>query len=125
VINISTRATLAANGTLFGGFVIGGTQPQTVLIRVVGPGLTQLGVTGALADPTLELFTGSTSIATNDDWSGTQAATLMARVGAFPLAAGSRDAVLVRTLQPGNYTVQAKGKAGAAGEVIFEVYEVD
>jgi hypothetical protein len=125
VINISTRATLAANGTLFGGFVIGGTQPQTVLIRVVGPGLTQLGVAGALADPTLELFTGSTSIATNDDWSGTQATALMTRVGAFPLAAGSRDAVLVRTLQPGSYTVQAKGKAGAAGEVIFEVYEID
>ncbi len=125
VINISTRATLAANGTLFGGFVIGGTQPQTVLIRVVGPGLAPFGISNGLADPTLELFSGTTSIGSNDDWSGTQVSTLTARVGGFALTAGSRDAVLVKTLQPGNYTVQAKGKGTAAGEVIFEVYEVD
>lgn len=125
VANISTRATLAANGTLFGGFVIGGTQPQTVVIRAVGPGLTPLGVANALADPTLELFSGSTSIASNDDWSGTQVSTLSASVGAFALPAGSRDAVMVKTLQPGAYTVQVKGKGTAAGEIIFEVYEVD
>ena len=124
VVNIATRGTLAANGTLFGGFVIGGPQPQTVLIRVVGPGLTPLGVTNALADPTLELFSGTTSIATNDDWSGSQISTLAASVGAFALPAGSRDAAIVKTLPPGAYTVQAKGKGGA-GEVIFEVYEVD
>ena len=124
VINIATRATLAANGTLFGGFVIGGSQSQTVLIRVVGPGLTPLGVTNALADPTLELFSGTTSIATNDDWSGTQVSTLAASVGAFALPANSKDAVIVKTLAPGAYTVQAKGKGGA-GEVIFEVYEID
>lgn len=125
VINISTRATIAANGTLFGGFYVGGTQPQTVLIRVVGPGLAPLGVTNALADPTLELFSGTTSIATNDDWTGTQIPTISASVGAFALPAGSRDAVIVKTLPPGGYTVQAKGKGTAAGEVIFEVYEVD
>ncbi len=124
IVNISTRATLAANGTLFGGFFVSGTQPQTVVIRVVGPGLTALGVTNALADPTLELFSGATSIATNDDWSGAQVSTLSASVGAFALTAGSKDAVIVKTLPPGGYTVQAKGKGGA-GEVIFEVYEVD
>ncbi|MEO6245585.1 MAG: hypothetical protein ABIQ12_09120 [Opitutaceae bacterium] len=125
VINISTRTTLAANGTLFGGFVIGGTQPQTVLIRVVGPGLAPFGITTGLADPTLEVFSGTTSIASNDDWSGTQISTLTARVGGFALTAGSKDAVIVKTLQPGAYTVQAKGKGTAAGEVIFEVYEID
>lgn len=124
VINISTRATLAANGTLFGGFVIGGTQSQTVVIRVIGPGLAPLGVSNPLADPTLELYSGQTVIATNDDWSGTQISTLAAQVGAFGLTVGSKDAVLVKTLPPGAYTVQAKGKGGT-GEVIFEVYEVD
>lgn len=124
LVNISTRTPLAANGVVIGGFVITGSQPQTVLIRVVGPGLAGYGVTNPLADPTLELFSGQTVIASNDDWSGEQVASLSSRVGGFPLTAGSKDAAIVKTLQPGGYTVQAKGK-GAAGELIIEVYEVD
>jgi len=124
IFNIATRATLAANGTLFGGFTITGTQSKTVLIRAVGPGLTPLGVSGALADPIMELFQGTNVIASNDDWSGTQASSLASTSGAFALPASSKDAVLVKTLTPGGYTVQIKGK-GAAGEVIFEVYEIN
>lgn len=124
IFNIATRATLAANGTLFGGFTITGTQAKTVLIRAVGPGLTPLGVPGALADPIIELFQGTSVVATNDDWSGTQASSLALSAGAFALPAASKDAVLVKTLTPGGYTVQVKGKGGA-GEVIFEVYEIN
>lgn len=124
LLNISTLATLNANGVISAGFVIGGTQAQTVLIRAIGPGLAPLGVGGVLADPTMDLYSGQTVIATNDDWSGEQITTLSAKVGAFALAAGSKDAVIVKTLQPGNYTVEVKGK-GAAGNVIIEAYEVD
>jgi hypothetical protein len=124
ISNIATRTTLNANATVFAGFVISGTQAQTVIIRAVGPGLGALGVAGTLADPTLELYSGQTVIGSNDDWAPGQSATVGASVGAFPLPAGSRDAVLIRTLQPGNYTVQVKGKGGA-GEIIVEVYEVD
>ena len=97
---------------------------KTVLIRAVGPGLTPLGVPGALADPIIELFQGTSVIASNDDWSGTQASSLALGAGAFALPAASKDAVLVKTLTPGGYTVQVKGKGGA-GEVIFEVYEIN
>jgi hypothetical protein len=124
LLNISTLATLNANGVISAGFVIGGTQAQTVLIRAIGPGLTPLGVGGVLADPTMDLFSGQTVIASNDDWSGAQVTSLAAKVGAFALPAGSKDAVIVKTLQPGNYTVEVKGK-GAAGNVIIEAYEVD
>ncbi|MEN9636746.1 MAG: hypothetical protein RL077_5150 [Verrucomicrobiota bacterium] len=124
LLNISTLTALNANGLVSAGFVIGGTQAQTVLIRAIGPGLTQFGVTGVLADPTMELFSGQTVIGSNDDWSGDQVTTLGAKVGAFALPAASKDAVIVKTLQPGNYTVQIKGK-GAAGTVIVEVYEID
>jgi len=124
LLNISTLTTLNANDLVSAGFVIGGTQAQTVLIRAIGPGLTQLGVTGVLADPTMELFSGQTVIGSNDDWAGAQVTILSAKVGAFALPAASKDAVIVKTLQPGNYTVQIKGK-GAAGAVIVEVYEVD
>lgn len=124
LLNISTLTTLNANGLVSAGFVIGGTQAQTVLIRAIGPGLTQLGVTGVLADPTMELFSGQNVIGSNDDWAGEQITTLGAKVGAFALPTASKDSVIVKTLQPGNYTVQIKGK-GAAGAVIVEVYEVD
>lgn len=124
LLNISTLATLNANGVISAGFVIGGTSPQSVLIRAIGPGLTPLGVGSVLADPTMDLYSGQTVIASNDDWSGTQVTTLAAKVGAFALPAGSKDSVLVKTLSPGNYTVEIKGK-GAAGNVIIEVYEVD
>ncbi len=124
LLNISTLTTLNANGLVSAGFVIGGTQAQTVLIRAIGPGLTQLGVPGVLADPTMELFSGQTVIGSNDDWAGDQVTNLGAKVGAFALPAASKDSVIVKTLQPGNYTVQIKGK-GAAGAVIIEVYEVD
>ncbi len=126
-VNIATRGFVgsAAGQELIAGFVVRGNQAQTVLIRVVGPGLAQFGVSGTLADPMLELYSGSTKIAENDDWSGQQSVNLSAQVGAFALAPGSRDAVLLTNLQPGGYTVQAKGKAGMTGSVILEVYEVD
>ena len=122
--NIATRLTLAANSIAFPGFFINGTQSQTVMIRAVGPGLTALGVPNVVADPVIELYSGATKIAENDDWSGTQAVQLAAQVGAFALTPGSRDSVLLATLPPGAYTLQVRGKTGG-GEVIVEVYEVD
>jgi len=126
-VNIATRGFVssASGQELIAGFVVRGNQAQTVLIRVAGPGLAQFGVAGTLADPVLELYQGTTKIGENDDWSGQQSVNLAAQVGAFALTAGSRDAVLVTNLQPGGYTVQAKGKAGASGSVLLEVYEVD
>lgn len=124
LINIATRLTLQAGSIAFPGFFINGSQSQTLMIRAVGPGLTQLGVANVVADPIIELYSGANKIAENDDWSGTQASQLAAQVGAFALPAGSRDAVLLATLPPGPYTLQVRGKTGG-GELIVEVYEVD
>ena len=46
------------------------------------------------------------------------------RVGAFPLADGSRDSALLVTLMPGAYTIQVAGANGATGIALVEVYEV-
>jgi hypothetical protein len=124
LVNIATRSTLVSGGTAFPGFYISGSQSQTVMIRAVGPGLAPLGVTSFVADPVLELYSGSNKIGENDDWSGTQPAELAAQVGAFALSPGSTDAVILATLPPGPYTLQVRGKTGG-GEVIVEVYEVD
>ena len=127
-INISTTG-FAGTGaqTLTAGFVIPAGQTQTVLIRGVGPGLAALGVPGTLADPVIEIYKQGTAaaIATNDNWSGAQVSTLSAQVGAFALPAGSADAAIVLNLEPGAYTVQVKGKNGATGVAIVEVYEID
>jgi hypothetical protein len=123
--NIATRLNLIANSVAFAGFVINGSQTQTVMIRAVGPGLAALNVPNFAADPTVELYNGAgVKIGENDDWTGTQAVSLATQVGAFPLPAASKDAVLLATLPPGAYTLQVRGKTGG-GELIVEVYEVD
>ena len=98
----------------------------------MGPALTGFGVPGALDDPRLEIYDGSgRSLAANDNWGtpvGSAAAATAAtfsQVGAFPLAAGSRDAALLITLSAGaSYTVQVAGVNNTTGEALIEVYEV-
>ncbi len=131
LINVSTRTTLAANGSAITGFVIGGSGVRRVLIRAVGPGLAPFGVTNPLTNPSIMLWRGSQQIGGNDDYASGSAVdtTLPAtfnRVGAFTLPANSRDAALVTTLEPGAYTAQIRGgTATETGEVLLEVYFLD
>ena len=131
LVNVSTRTTLSANGTAIIGFVVGGSGARRVLLRAVGTGLTQFGVTSPLNNPQLTLWSGTTTIGGNDDFgSGPNIdATLpqqFTRVGAFGLAAGSRDSALVATLEPGPYTAQIRGgTATETGEVLLEIYFLD
>jgi hypothetical protein len=54
--NTSTRLkVLTGNNVLIGGFIINGIANKEVLVRGLGPTLTQFGVTGVLADPTLTI----------------------------------------------------------------------
>ncbi len=131
MINLSARVYAGAgDDTAITGFIIKGDRPEKVLVRCVGPGLRDAGVTGYLADPSFHLVdqaTGAT-LAANDDWdTGDDAAELsrvMRLVGAFPLAAGSKDAAAVVTLPPGAYTALASGAGSTTGIVLLEVYEV-
>lgn len=127
--NLASRG-LAGSGdrTLTVGFVVGGTVPKRVLVRGVGPALTVFGVTSALADPRLEVFREGSVIGRNDNWedgaAGGSIAAASASVGAFALAAGSRDAAILLNLFPGAYTAQVSGAGEAAGTALVEVYEV-
>jgi hypothetical protein len=91
-------------------------------VRAVGPTLASFGVSGALADPQLQLLSGSTVIASNDNWLATDAAAMSA-VGAFALGAGSADAAIVTTLGPGGYTTPVSAPAGTLGIVLIECYD--
>ena len=68
--NISTRAFVqTGDNVMIGGFIVQGTQPKRVIIRAIGPELTQYGVPNALANPTLELHDSTGAlIASNDNW---------------------------------------------------------
>ena len=125
--NLSTRAQAGAGANvLTAGFVIGPGADKKVLIRAIGPtlGLAPFSIPGVLADPTLTLVdSNGVNLATNDNWSPADAAT-MASVGAFALAANSKDSAIVTTLASGSYTAQVAGASGATGLALVEVYEV-
>ncbi len=124
LVNVSARTQVGTgDGVLIAGFVVGGQTPVRVLIRAVGPTLTAFGVGGALADPKLDVFSGTTVVASNDNWEAATAANF-SRVGAFAFTAGSRDAALVATLNPGSYTAQVSGVNNTTGVALVEVYEL-
>ena len=128
LVNISTRGNVTPAAPMTAGFVIT-ESAKTVLIRGIGPALTQFGVVGACPDTQLRLFSGQSVISTNDDWgrnaNSREIPLGSSQVGAFPLVSGSRDAVLMVTLEPGAYTVEVAAQGAAGGEVLVEVYGVD
>ena len=73
LVNIGTRGFVqTGDNAMIGGFIVV-TQPTRVIVRAIGPSLTQFGVPDALANPQLELHDASgTLIAQNDDWQTTQ-----------------------------------------------------
>ncbi len=123
LINVSVRKHLGSVLTM--GFVVGGSASAKVLVRGIGPTLGAFGVPGTVDDPQLTLFNSSVKIGENNDWGGTAPLTAaFASVGAFALPATSKDAALLVTLAPGNYTAQVTGFNGTTGVALVEVYEV-
>jgi hypothetical protein len=130
LVHVATRAFVGAGEkVLIGGFVVDGAQPKKLLLRAAGPALAAFGVAGALSDPVLHVYAGSSLVAENDNWSIGPAAVAVAQAtaqtGAFPLAAGSADAALVVTLPPGAYAAVVDGAQGATGDALLEGYELD
>jgi len=122
--NVSTRVLLLSNQPAIVGFVVAGATPKRVLIRAIGPSLSQFGISDAAATPVLTLFKGTTQTASNVSWGGAPSlAAVFAKVGAFALPDASRDAAILMMLEPGNYTAQVRSEGG--GEVLLEVYFVD
>ncbi|MBL9201016.1 MAG: metallophosphoesterase, partial [Opitutaceae bacterium] len=127
IVNASTRAFVGTGpNVLIPGFVVGGTGTLRLLIRAVGPTLGTFGVSDVLADPTVTLFSGTTALATSDNWSAAPNAAEItaaaAAVGAFTLPAGSRDAALVATLAPGSYSAVVSGVGNTTGTALVELY---
>jgi hypothetical protein len=126
LVNLSCRANVGTGGdVLIAGFTISGTESKRILVRGIGPTLGNLGVTGALVDPRLDVIRqgSETPLASNDDWDAAQSSAFSS-VGAFALTPGSKDAAVVLTLAPGSYTAQVSGNGGTTGVALVEVYEL-
>jgi hypothetical protein len=138
LVNISSRGMVeSGDGALIGGFVVTGNRPKRMLIRGIGPTLASLGVTGALIDPKLTVYSAQKKIAENDNWgapivmdasqvvaSADEIAATSRAAGAFELATGTRDAAIVITLAPGAYTAEVGSASGTAGIGLVEIYEI-
>ncbi len=126
LVNVSTRTQVGSGADLLIlGLTITGDGPKTVLIRAIGPTLADFGVSGVLADPQMEIYSGATRMLANDNWDGSPAMiAAFQSYGAFALLPGTRDAALVASLPPGGYTVQIRGAGNATGVALAEVYEL-
>ena len=114
----------AGDNAGIGGFIISGSAPKHVLVRVIGPSLTPFGVPNALADPTLELH-GPAGFATinNDNWRDDpiQEFAILA-TGLAP--SNNLESAIDATLNPGAYTAVARGKNNTSGVALIEVFDL-
>jgi hypothetical protein len=130
--NISTRSFVrTGENVMIGGFIVQGTGPKRVIIRAIGPELTQYGIANALANPRLELHnrTGAL-IGSNDDWQTTilggvittNQVSEIQNSGHAPTAAS--ESAIIANLQPGNYTAILRGVNNTTGVALVEVYDL-
>jgi hypothetical protein len=128
LVNLSTRAFLPAGSSLTPGFYVRGTRAKPLLIRAVGPTLSFFGVLTALTEARLDLYAQDSGavVASNNAWGGgTALSNAFASVGAFPLAADSKDAAVQTSLTPRAYTVRVTSEPTAAGVTLAEVYDAE
>ncbi len=122
--NISARGPVGTGqNVLIAGFIVSGSQPKKVIVRALGPSLSTLGVSGALADPTIAIFNSSNVVvASNDNWGSTQEAQIAAS-GVAP--SNDLESAIIATLPPGSYSAVVSGRNGGIGIGLVDVYELD
>jgi hypothetical protein len=121
--NISTRGVVqSAENVMIGGFILGGSNMNAkVLVRGIGPSLSNFGVHNALGDPTLELRDSNGALLrSNDNWKDQQRSQIEA-TGLAPSM--DAEAAIVAELPPGAYTAIVAGKDGT-GVGLIEVYNL-
>jgi len=108
---------------MIGGFITeGGNGSTQVVVRGLGPTLTQFGVSGALADPELSLVDSNGNIVRgNNNWKDTQQVAIQATGLAPP---NDLEAAILATVAAGRYTAILSGNGGGTGIGLVEVYKL-
>jgi hypothetical protein len=118
--DISTRGQVGSgDSVMIGGFIVQ-SVPSRILARALGPSLSAFGVAGALQDTTLALKdSNGTTLISNDDWQQGQPVEIQ-QAGLAPT--DPREAALISTLAPGQYTTIVSGHNNTTGVALVEVY---
>ena len=125
-VNLSTRMRVQTGDNVgIGGFIIAGTTPKHVLLRAIGPSLTQFGVPNALTDPLLELHgPGGFAAITNDNWRDDPLQALQIEAtGIAPT--NDLESAIDASLNPGSYTAVVRGAGNTSGVALVEVYDLN
>src|SRR5205814_5852500 len=94
-----------------------------IIVRGLGPSLTQFGVPNALADPKLELRNSQGAlIASDDNWmDDPNQAAIISESGLAPT--NNLESAIAATLMPGTYTALLSGVNDGTGIGLVEVYD--
>jgi hypothetical protein len=108
-----------------GGFIISGAALKHVLVRAIGPSLTQFGVPNALLDPVLELHgPGAFVTITNNNWRDDPVQEVL--IQATGLAPGNNlESAIDANLDPGAYTAVVRGNNNTVGVALIEVFDLN
>jgi hypothetical protein len=131
--NISTRSSVQTDqNVMIGGFIIQGTLAKRVVVRALGPELSQYGVPDTLPDPTLELHgPNGALIASNDNWMTTVIGGIITSDQVADIRASgyaptnALESAMIVSLPPGNYTAIVRAKNIIVGVALVEVYDFD
>ena len=106
---------------MIGGF-ISGNGIVRVIVRALGPTLSQFGVPNVLADPILEVRDGNGFLlASNDNWKDAQQAEIQA--SGFAPSNDNESAIIIER-PPANTTAIVRGKNNTTGNALVEVYNI-
>jgi uncharacterized delta-60 repeat protein len=122
-VNLSTRMFVQTGYAAgIGGFIITGTGPKRLLLRAIGPSLTNF-VQKTLADPVLELH-GPSGFVTiiNNNWRDGQEQEI---IGTGIPPTNNLESAIVASLAPGQYTGVVRGNGHPVGVALIELYDLD
>lgn len=128
LVNLSTRAFVGSgDNVLIGGFIVQGSEPATLILRGIGHSLAADGIANPLTDPVIELRDSNNAlIASSDDWISAANASTIASYHLDP--SNSRESALLKTLNPGSYTILLKGFDNGDGDLtgvgLIELYDL-
>ena len=132
--NVSTRLPIGTDdNVLIEGFIVQGPSGSTkkMIVRAIGPSLAAFGITGAVANPTLEIHdANNVTVATNNDWKTTQTGGLItgdqvAAINASQVAPGNDlESAIIADLAPGSYTAVVRGAGNTTGTGVVDAYDL-
>jgi hypothetical protein len=124
--NISTRGLVqTGSNVMIGGFILGASSSNThIAVRGIGPSLAAVGISPALADPTLELHdSNGATLVSNDNWQDDPLAASQLAFHNLSLQ-NTNESGIYMSLPPGLFTAILAGKNGGTGIGLIEIYNI-